>query len=139
MQESSGPDTFDESRLVMILLTHLRVTWILYSFRLVLEGNAGKEIPESSRLVFLEKFLTNKFALLEVEDGNSSNPLNRGVVADLPLLRTLLAICQSQETQVYFILDAEDLFCWYYWKRWFLWAMSAAQTAENHGDEWNLT
>ena len=64
--------------------------------------------------MFLEKFLTNKFALLEVEDGNSSNPLNRGVVADLPLLRTLLAIRQSQESQVYFILDAEDLFCWYY-------------------------
>ena len=32
------------------------VTEILCSFRLVLEGKAGREIPESSRLEFLEKF-----------------------------------------------------------------------------------
>ena len=30
---------------------------ILCSFKLVLEGKTGKEIPESSRLEFLEKFL----------------------------------------------------------------------------------
>ena len=33
----------------MTFLTILGVTEILYSFRLVLEGKTGKEIPESSR------------------------------------------------------------------------------------------
>ena len=37
------------------------------------------------------------------------------------------------------ILHWEDLFCWYKWKNWFLWAMAAAKAAENHGDRWNLT
>ena len=32
---------------------------ILCSVRLVLEGKTGKEIPESSRFEFLEKFLAN--------------------------------------------------------------------------------
>ena len=67
---------------------------ILCSFRLVLERKKGKEIPESSRLEFLEKFLANNFALPEAE-GNTSGLLNRGGIADLPLLRTLLAICQK--------------------------------------------
>ena len=68
------------------------VTEILCSFRLVLEEKTGKEIPQSSRLQFLEKFLAINFALLDAED-NSSRLLNKGGVADLPLLRTLLAIC----------------------------------------------
>ena len=54
----------------------------------------NKEIPESSRLEFLEKFLANNSALSDAEDSNSS-PLNRGGIADLPLLRTLLAIRQK--------------------------------------------
>ena len=75
---------------------------ILCSFRLVLEGKTGKELPESSRLEFLEKFLANNFALSDAED-NTSGPLNRGGIADLPLLRTLLAICQkSREPSFYF-------------------------------------
>ena len=78
----------------MTFLTILEVTEILCSFKLVLEGKTGKEIPESSRLEFLEKFLTNNFALPDAED-NTSGPLNRGGVADLPLLRTLLAIHQK--------------------------------------------
>ena len=90
----SGPDAFDESRFVMTLLTILRVMEILCSFRLVLEGKTGKEIPESSRLEFLEKILANNFALSDAE-GNTSGPLNRGGIAGLPLLRTLLAICQK--------------------------------------------
>ena len=77
----------------------MKVTEILCSFKLVLEGKTGKEIPESSRLEFLEKFSGNNFALSDAED-NTSGPLNRGGIADLPLLRTLLAICQkSQEPQ----------------------------------------
>ena len=80
----------------MTFLTILGVTEILCSFRLVLEGKTGKEIPESSRLEFLEKFSANKFALSDA-DGNTTRPLNRGGIADLPLLRTLLAICQKSE------------------------------------------
>ena len=45
---------------------------------------------------FLEKFLANNFALSETED-NTSRPLDRGVIADLPLLGTLLAICQKSQ------------------------------------------
>ena len=44
-----GPDAFDESRFIMTFLTILGVTEILCSFRLVLEGKAGKEIPKASR------------------------------------------------------------------------------------------
>ena len=40
----------------MTSLTIFGVTEILFSFRLVLEGKTGKEIPESSRLEFLESF-----------------------------------------------------------------------------------
>ena len=69
-----GPDTFDESRLLMTFLTILGVIEILSSFRLVLEGKTGKEIPESSRLEFLEKFLANNFALSDAED-NTTSPL----------------------------------------------------------------
>ena len=64
------------------------------SFKLVLEGETGKEISESSRLEFLEKFLGNNFALSDAED-NRSGLLNSGGIADLPLLRTLLAIHQK--------------------------------------------
>ena len=138
----SGPDAFDESRFVMTFLTILGVMDILCSFRLVLEGKAGKEIPESSRLEFLEKFLANNFALSDAED-NTSGPLNRGGIADLPFLRTLLVIHQKFREPSFwevmdsfvlvayvslaasrtllqrllaclnFTLDSEDLFCWY--------------------------
>ena len=46
----------NQGLLCMTFLTILGVTEILYSFRLGLEGKAGKEIPQSSRLEFLEKF-----------------------------------------------------------------------------------
>ena len=138
----SGPDAFDESRFIMTFLTILGVMEILCNLRLVLEGKTGKEIPESSRLEFLEKFLADNFALSDAED-NTSGPLNREGIADLPLLRTLLAIRQkSREPSFWevmdslvlvaypslaasrtllqrllaclnFTLDSEDLFCWY--------------------------
>ena len=60
----SGPDVFDKSRLIMTFLTVLGVAEIC-RFRLVLEGLTGKEIPESSRLEFLEMFSVNNFALLD--------------------------------------------------------------------------
>ena len=53
----SGQDAFDESRFLETFLTILGVMEILCSFRLVLEGKMGKEILESSRLEFLEKFV----------------------------------------------------------------------------------
>ena len=78
----------------MTFLTVLGVTKILCSFRLVLKGKTGKEIPESSRLEFLEKFSANTFAEADAED-NIFVSLNRGGIVDLPLMRTLLAICQK--------------------------------------------
>ena len=75
------------------------------SFRLVLKGKTGKEIPESSRLELLEMFSANNFALSDAED-NTSGLLNRGDIADLPPLRTLLAICQkSQEPSLWEVMD----------------------------------
>ena len=77
----------------MSFLTILGVTEIC-SFKLVLEGKTVKKIPESSRLEFKEKFSENNFALSDAED-NTSRPLNRGGIADLSLLRTLIAIHQK--------------------------------------------
>ena len=51
----------------------------------------GKEIPDPPKLVFLEKFLGNSFALSDVEV-NTTGPLNRGIMVDFSLLRTLLGI-----------------------------------------------
>ena len=69
---------------------------ILCNFRWFLEGKTGKEIPESSRLELLEKFSENNFALSDAED-NISGPLKREDIADLPLLTTLLTICQESQ------------------------------------------
>ena len=137
----SGSDAFDESRFVMTFLTILEVD-ILCILRLALEGNTTKKIPESSRFDFLEKFLANNFTLSDAEH-NTSGPLNRGGIADLPLLRTLLAIHQKSREPSFlkvmnsfvlvacaslavsrtllqrllaclnFTLYSEDLFCWY--------------------------
>ena len=81
----------------MTFLTTLEITEILCSFKLVLEGQTGKEIPESSRLEFLEKFAANNFDFSDAED-NTSRPLNRGGIADLPLFRTQNP--KSHESQV---------------------------------------
>ena len=69
------------------------------SFRLVLEEEIGKEITELSKLKFLEKFLASKFALSHTED-NTYWLLNRGGIADLPLLRRLLQFAKSSDSQV---------------------------------------
>ena len=54
----------------------LGVLEILWNLKLVLEEKTGKEISDSSRLEFLEKFLANNFGLSDAED-NTSSPLNR--------------------------------------------------------------
>ena len=90
----------------MNFLTILGVTEILCSFKLVLEWKTGKEIPESSRLEFLEKFSVNNFVLSDAED-NTSRLLNKGGIADLPLLRTLLEIHQkSLEPSFWEMMDS---------------------------------
>ena len=90
----------------MTFLTILGVTEILCSFKLVLEGKTGKKISESSRLEFLEKFSVSNFALSDAED-NTSGSLNRGEIADLPLLKTLLAICQKLREQSFWeVMDS---------------------------------
>ena len=100
----SGPDALDESRFV-ITLTILVVTEIC-SFRLILHGKIGKEVPESSRLEFLQEFLANNFALSDAED-NTSGLLNGTGIADLPFLRTLSAIHQkSREPGFWEVMDS---------------------------------
>ena len=104
----SRPGAFDESRFAMTFLTIFGVTEISYSLRLVLEGKTGKEIPESTRLKFLEKFLAKNFALSDAD--NTLGLLNRRGTADLPLLRTLLAIHQkSQDPSFWEVIDPSVL------------------------------
>ena len=93
--KQQGLDTFDESRFFMTFLIILGVIEILCSFNLVWERKTGKEISDSSRVEFLETFLANNFALPNATEDNTFRPLNREGIADLPLLRTLLAICQK--------------------------------------------
>ena len=74
--------------------------------RAVVSRETGKEIPDSSRLEFIQTFSANNFALSDAED-NTSGPLNRGGIADLPLLRTLLAIQQkSREPSFWEVKDS---------------------------------
>ena len=82
-------------------LTTLRVMETLSSFRLILEGKSGNEIPESLRLEFLEKLLANDFALSDTED-NTCNLLNRGSIADLPLLTLHMPIPNKEKIKVNF-------------------------------------
>ena len=74
-------------------------------FILVLE-KTDKEIPESSTLKFLAKFLASNFALSGAEH-HTTRPLNREGIADLPLSRTLLATRQkSQEPSFWEVMDS---------------------------------
>ena len=137
-------DAFSKSRFVMTFVTILRVREILCGFTLLLKRKTGKEILQSSRLVFLEKFWGNNFTLWDAEDNNSVM-LNWGGIADLPLLRTLLAIpnilrgfwevmgsfvllaCASLAasitllqwliTCIDFTSDSEDSICWCKWSK----------------------
>ena len=121
----------------LIFLTIVGVTEILYSFRLVLEGKTGNKIPESSRLEFLEKFLSSSFALSDAEV-DSSGPLNRGGIADLTISNLpkvpratfvgsdrffcFVSICKfisfknpfaNITNLLNFPLNSDNLFCWY--------------------------
>ena len=90
-------------------LAVLGVTEILCSFRFTLEKKTGKEIPDSSRLEFLGKFSENNFTLSDAKD-NTSGLLNRAGIANLPLLRTILAIYQnSQKLSFWEVMDSFGL------------------------------
>ena len=94
----SGPDAFDESRLVITFLTTLGITEILCSFRLVLEKKAGKETLQrvssrSVKRVFTIRVVRKIFS----KQKNTYRPLNRGGITYLLLLRTLLVICQKSQ------------------------------------------
>ena len=57
-------------------------------------------------LEFLDKFSTNNFALSYPKD-NVSEPLNRGGIVALPLLRTPLAVCQkSREPRFWEVMES---------------------------------
>ena len=56
----------------MTFLTNLGVREIRCSFRLVIEGKIGKDIPDSSRLEFLEMFFVNSFVLSDGESNTFS-------------------------------------------------------------------
>ena len=131
----SGPDAFNESRFVMNFLTILGVTEILYSFRLLLQGKTCKEIPKSSRLELLGKFLVNNFCFIRYRSQNlqtaeqrrnsrfnfvvqkSREPSFWEVMDSFVLVahsslagsRTLL---QRLLACLYLTSDSEDLFCW---------------------------
>ena len=53
----------------------MEVKEILCSFKLALEGKTGKEIPESSRLDFIEKFMpkVGKLGILGINVSMKSN------------------------------------------------------------------
>ena len=103
----SASDASGKLRLVMTFLANLGVILILCFISVVLERITGKEILESSRFELLEMFLANNSVLSDPED-NTSGPLNRVSLADLPPLRTLLAICQVPRAQ---FLGSDRLYC----------------------------
>ena len=136
----------------------LWVTEIPCSFILVLEGKAGKGMPENLILKFLDKFLGSNFALIDGED-NIFRSLNRRGAEDFLLLRALLAICQKpREPSFWKVMDTFYFICkctsssfknpfvtitslpelcfrfrryisWCKQKKWFRWTMAAAQAA----------
>ena len=77
----------------------------MMQFQISSRRQTGKQIPQSSRLEFLEKFSGKNFALSDAED-NTSGPLNRGGIADLPFLRTL-----SPKVMRAKFLGSNELFC----------------------------
>ena len=78
----SGQDMFEESKLGINIFTYLGVTRILYSFRLILEGRAEEEGPDSSILEFWERISANNRILSATKDG-TSRTIYIGDMADL--------------------------------------------------------
>ena len=90
-------------------VTILGVMEILCNLRLVLEGKTGKEIPELSRLEFLEKVLANNFALSNAED-NTYSLLNRvGIYSRFTFAEN--TISNSPKVLRAKFLGSDGLFC----------------------------
>ena len=90
----------------MTVLTILGVTEILCSFKLVLEGKTSKRDTRVIKIRVENKFSANNFALSDAVD-NTSGLLNRGGIADLLLLKTLLTIHQkSREPSFWEVVDS---------------------------------
>ena len=66
----SGPDAFDKSKLVIALLTNLSYMNIM-QFQISPWRKSGKEIPDSSRCKFLEKFLLQVVLLYQKQKTTS--------------------------------------------------------------------
>ena len=146
--QAGGAEAFDESRFIMTFLAILGDIAKLCSFRLVLEGKTSKEILESSRLEFLEKFLANNFALSDAEDNTSwMHQTSREPCFWQVMDSCFSSICKfgSFWNPFAMITNLPELYFRFRFilllqkKKWFLWTMAAAQSAENHGDEWGLT
>ena len=94
-------------------------------------------MTESSRLEFLEKFSANNFALSDAED-NTSESLNRGVIADLSLLRTPLGIRQKSWPNFWEVMDSflqvEEPFCNNYYFRIILMVQTKKVISMNYGN-----
>ena len=60
----SGPDAFGKSKLVITFLTNLSYMNIM-QFQISPRRKSGKEIPDSSRCEFLEKFLLQVVVLYQ--------------------------------------------------------------------------
>ena len=149
----SRPDAFEELRLVMTFLINLAVLGILCSFTLVLEGKAGKDIPVSSRLektfdseektsAPLNKEVNSRFTFAKNSFSNSPK-VTQVKFRESDRYFWFISVFTFDSLKNYFLqqslaclnftLDVEDLFCWYKRKKWFLWAIAAAQTAEKDG------
>ena len=64
-------DVCQESRSVMTFLINLGVTETLCSFRLVLKGKKGNEIPALTRFEVRNKISANNFSLSDLKDNTS--------------------------------------------------------------------
>ena len=115
----------------MTFLIILGVTEILCSFRLYVEGKTGKEIPESSKLEFFEKFRSfgpmkrySRFTFHENTIGNSPKVLRAKFLGSDGLF-CFTSVCKYASSaasrtllhelvaSLNLTLDSEDLLCWY--------------------------
>ena len=161
----SGPVALNASRSRITLATNLEVILIeLIPWSVFRDRISGSGWKLSSRVEFVENFLAKRFAL-SLEDVNTSGPLKRGEIADLPLLRMMLEILRilrnpicweaiewrvasekldfaSSRILLQWFREARnsfkfsaDLFQWYWWKTWLRCAMATAQAGVNHREE----
>ena len=140
----------------MTFSTILGVTEILCCLRLFLEEKTGTEIPESTRLEFLERFsaiflsqmhktthpgrwieeVWQIYLCWEIRQKSREPSFILLVYESLAALGTLF---QRLLACLNFTLELEDLSYLYKRKKLFLCTMEAGQAAGDHGDEWGLT